>query len=97
MNQNPNYLFYGRGHYHLSSRLVQQIIKKAGKTAKINKKVHPHTLRHSFATHILEEGNDVTVVQSLLGHNEARTTMTYFHTVKPKLITIRSPLDNIKL
>lgn len=71
------------------------IIKKATKLAKINKNVHPHTMRHSFATHILENGTDVTVVQSLLGHNEARTTMEYLHNVKPRMISVKSPLDSL--
>lgn len=87
------FLFPGRTYGHLSSRTVQVIIEGATKIAKIDKKVHPHTLRHSFATHLLESGADVSTVQSLLGHNEARTTMEYLHMVKPRLITIKSPLD----
>ncbi|MBU4501227.1 MAG: tyrosine-type recombinase/integrase [Nanoarchaeota archaeon] len=89
------YVFPGRKGMHLSTRSVQMILKKASKISGINKNIHPHTLRHSFATHILEAGADVTVVQSLLGHNESRTTMGYIHTIKPKLISVRSPLDDI--
>ncbi|MBI5389176.1 tyrosine-type recombinase/integrase [Candidatus Woesearchaeota archaeon] len=89
-----NYLFPGAKHTHLSSRSVQEIVKRAARTARLEKDVHPHTLRHSFATHILEAGHDVTAVQALLGHNEARTTLGYLHMVKPKLISIKSPLDN---
>lgn len=91
----PNYLFEGKNGNHLSARTVQMILKKAAKKARINKNIHPHTLRHSFATHILEMGNDITSVQSLLGHNEVRTTMTYLHMVRPKLISIKSPLDKL--
>lgn len=93
IDSKPVYLFTGRKNNHLSTRAVQVIIKKAAKKAKINKNIHPHTLRHSFATHLIESGNDITSIQSLLGHNEARTTMTYLHMAKPKLITIKSPLD----
>ncbi len=88
------YLFPGTRGRHLSTRSVQEIVKKAAKRAGIKKNIHPHTLRHSFATHLLEAGSDVTVVQSLLGHNEARTTLVYLHMTKPRLISVRSSLDN---
>ena len=60
---------------------------------KIKKKVHPHMFRHSFATHLLESGIDVTSVQSLLGHSRPETTLGYSHALKPKMIAIKSPLD----
>jgi len=94
LKSNNSYIFPGRKAY-LSVRSVQMILKKAAKKSKIRKNIHPHTLRHSFATHILENGADVTAVQSLLGHNEPRTTMEYLHIVKPKMISVKSPLDNI--
>ena len=87
------YIFPGRTYGHLSTRTVQVIVQEAAAKAKLVKKVHPHTLRHSFATHVLENGVDVSTVQSLLGHNEARTTMEYLHCIRPKLISVRSPLD----
>jgi site-specific recombinase XerD len=90
------YLFPGNKRTHLSSRSVQEIVKTAAKKAGIQKKVHPHTLRHSFATHLLESGVDVIAVQALLGHNEVRTTMVYLHTVKPKLLNVKSPLDRLR-
>ena len=93
--KNIYYIFPGNKRSHLSTRSVQMIIKNAAKKAKINKNVHPHTMRHSFATHVLENGADVAVVQSLLGHNEPRTTMEYLHTIKPKMISIKSPLDDL--
>jgi integrase/recombinase XerD len=89
------FLFNGFKGSHLTVRSVQMIIKKASKKSKISKNVHPHTLRHSFATHVLENGADVMTVQVLLGHNEVRTTMGYLHMLKPKLISVKSPLDNL--
>lgn len=87
-----SWVFKGRkGHYTIRS--VQVIINEASKKAKLNKSVHPHTLRHSFATHLIENGYDVATVQSLLGHNSSETTMTYVHIASPKMINVKSPLD----
>lgn len=80
---------------NMSIRSVQEIIKRAARDAKIQKNVHPHTLRHSFATHLIETGYDVASVQSLLGHNSAETTMVYVHMASPNLINVRSPLDSL--
>ncbi|QQG38714.1 MAG: tyrosine-type recombinase/integrase [Candidatus Woesearchaeota archaeon] len=77
----------------ISRRTLQVIIKDAAKKARINKKVHPHTLRHSFATHLIENGCDISSVQSLLGHNSIQTTMTYLHTASNKMIKVKSPFD----
>ncbi|MFC2135646.1 tyrosine-type recombinase/integrase [Bacteroidota bacterium] len=77
----------------LTTKTVQEIVKQAGLKAKIKKHVHPHMFRHSFATHLLENGLDVTSVQSLLGHVKPETTMGYSHTIKTKMISIKSPLD----
>lgn len=92
---NCNYLFYGNKKTHISVRTVQVIVKITAIKVGINANIHSHTLRHSFSTHLLESGSDVTVVQSLLGHNEARTTLNYLHVAKPKLISVRSPLDSL--
>jgi len=81
---------------HLSSRSIQEIIKKAAKRAGIRKRVHPHTLRHSYATHLIENGYDIAAVQSLLGHNSPNTTMIYLHTAAPTLLKVRSPLDDLQ-
>jgi integrase/recombinase XerC len=62
------YLFPGRKQTHLSVKSVQQIVEKAGKKAKIARHLHPHMLRHSFTTHLLQSNEDVATVQSLLGH-----------------------------
>lgn len=78
--------------YHVRS--LQQIIKKARKKTRIMKNISCHTLRHSFATHLIEQGCSISEVQSLLGHKSPETTFTYVHTASPKLLKIKSPLDN---
>ena len=89
-----SYLFRGlNGCYSTAS--VRAIIRQATKNAEIQKNVHPHTLRHSFSTHLLENGYDVASVQSLLGHSSINTTMIYVHMASPKLIDVISPLDSL--
>ncbi|MEK6838037.1 MAG: tyrosine-type recombinase/integrase, partial [Nanoarchaeota archaeon] len=91
-----SWLFKGRKNGHLTVKAVQNIIKYAAKKARIMKNVHPHTLRHSFATHLVENGYDVASIQSLLGHNSLETTMVYIHAASPKMIAVQSPLDNMQ-
>jgi len=91
-----SFLFLGYNG-HLSVRSIQEIIKKATKRAGIKKRVHPHTLRHSYATHLIENGYDVGSVQMLLGHNSPNTTMVYVHIAKPNMLNIKSPLDSLQL
>ena len=89
-----SFLFRGiNGPYSTSS--IRAIIKDASYNAKIQKNVHPHTLRHSFSTHLLENGYDVASVQSLLGHSNINTTMIYVHMASPKMIDVISPIDNL--
>jgi len=90
------YLISRKDNKQLSRMTIQAIIKKAKMKAKINKKIHPHTLRHSFATHLIQNGYDVNSVQSLLGHNSSQTTMIYIHMASPNLINVKSPLDSIE-
>ncbi len=78
--------------YHMRS--LQQIVKKARKKARINKNISCHTLRHSFATHLIEDGYSVSKVQSLLGHKSPETTFVYIHAAG-KLLKVKSPLDNL--
>ncbi len=80
---------------HISQRTAQVIVKKTAKEAKISKNVYCHTLRHSYATHLIENGYDVASVQSLLGHNSPETTMIYLRMASPKMINVVSPLDNL--
>jgi integrase/recombinase XerD len=94
INEDRCYLFAGRKG-HLSVRSVQQIVDHAAKKAGISRHIHPHTLRHSFATHLIEAGADLTAVQALLGHREVRSTVTYLHMAKPRLIRTKSPLDSL--
>lgn len=82
---------------HISVRTIQTIIKKATKKAKIIKNVHPHSLRHSFATHLIEDGYDLISLQSLLGHNSAQTTMQYIHMASPRIISVKSLIDRLNL
>ena len=70
-------------------------MKDAARKAGFRKNVHPHTLRHSFATHLIENGYAVTEVQPLLGHNSISTTMIYTHLAAPTLLKVESPYDGL--
>ena len=76
-----------------SAESVRAFLHKAVKLAKIKKTVTPHTLRHSYATHLLENGIDIRYIQVLLGHAKPETTMIYTHVSKRDLLKIESPLD----
>ena len=80
----------------LTTRNIQKIIKLAAKKAQINKKVTPHTLRHSYATHLLEQGTDIRLIQTLLGHENLNTTQIYTHVSTEELKKIKNPLDNLE-
>ncbi|MHB1192818.1 MAG: tyrosine-type recombinase/integrase [Longimicrobiales bacterium] len=88
------WLFPGaRPERHLTTRTVQKFTVAAARRAGITKPVTPHVLRHSFATHLLENGTDVRLIQELLGHASVRTTEIYLHVSQRQLGRIRSPLD----
>jgi site-specific recombinase XerD len=79
----------------LTTRSVQRVFKKACRNANIKKDVSIHSLRHSFATHLLEKGVDLRYIQELLGHKNSKTTEIYTHVSKKKIKNIRSPLDDL--
>lgn len=88
------YLFEGaEGHGHLSERSIQNVFRRALKKAGIYKPVTVHCLRHSFATHLLENGTDLRYIQEVLGHASTRTTEIYTHVSKKSLGKIVNPLD----
>ncbi len=94
IENNEQYLFTGpKG--KLSNRNLQKIVKKAAKKADINKKVSPHTLRHSFATHLLDSGENLVVIQKLLGHENLETTQIYTHISQEQLKKVKSPIDSL--
>jgi integrase/recombinase XerD len=78
---------------HLATRSIQAVLKRAIRTSGVTKQVSMHTLRHSFATHLLEHGTDLRYIQKLLGHQSVRTTEIYTHVSTKELGQIRSPLD----
>ncbi len=94
LNLNEKYLFPGKKGY-ISSRNVQKIVGFAARRAGIKKNVHPHMLRHCFATHLLEAGVDIRKIQELLGHANLQTTQIYTSVSKEELKKVRSPLDSL--
>lgn len=89
------YLFEGQYGGQYSSRSAQQVFKNAMQKSKINKTVGIHSLRHSFATHLLEQGTDIRFIQELLGHNDIKTTLIYTQVNDKSLRKIISPLDHL--
>ncbi len=81
--------------YHLHESVVQKAVAEAARSAGITKRVGPHTMRHSFATSLLEAGYDIRTVQELLGHRDVRTTMTYLHVMNRGALGVKSPMDRL--
>jgi len=90
------YLFSGKNPTgHITVRAIQKIFDEAKNTAGIKKDATVHTLRHSFATHLLEAGTDICYIQRLLGHTSLQTTTIYLHLRRVDLLNIKSPLDTL--
>jgi site-specific recombinase XerD len=90
------YLFPGRaGAGHVTTRAMAMAMKKARTRARIGKRVSPHALRHSYATHMIEAGADLRTVQVLLGHASIRSTVHYVHVSQARLTAIASPLERL--
>ena len=79
--------------HHIFEDTLQRSVSAAGKRAGIEKQVSCHVLRHSFATHLLEQGCDIRTVQVLMGHKDVSTTMIYTHVLKKPGLGVKSPLD----
>jgi integrase/recombinase XerD len=89
------YVFYSNQWWTITTRTAQAVFSQACIRAWITKHVTFHSLRHSFATHLLEQGTDIRYVQTLLGHANIRTTQIYTHVTQPALYNIKSPLDGL--
>jgi site-specific recombinase XerD len=74
---------------------VQKAVAEAARLAGITKRISPHTMRHSFATSLLEDGYDIRTVQELLGHRDIRTTMAYLHVMNRGALSVKSPMDRL--
>ena len=95
------WLFPG-GRWHtadcpITTKVVWQACRQAAKRAGIEKQLHPHTLRHCFATHLLENGADLRTIQLLLGHSDLKETTVYLHVSQRHLSAVASPLDALPM
>lgn len=95
LKERPNQYLFSKDK-PLTTRNIQKIIKGTKQRAGITKKVTPHTLRHSFATHLLEQGTDIRIIQSMLGHSSLSTTQVYTHVSNEQIKKVANPLDGLK-
>ena len=92
-----NYLFNGNDNGSYSATSVRNVLKRAVYKSNIKKNVTPHTLRHSYATHLLEKGTDLRYIQVILGHSSVKTTEIYTHVSTKNLQAIKSPIEEMQL
>jgi len=97
IEKNPNDKYIFSENKPLTNRNMQLIIKRLAKKANINKSVHPHTLRHSFATHLLEQGVNLPTIQELLGHESIETTRIYTKISQEQIKKVKPPTDNLNI
>lgn len=98
MEYKPNYwLFEGVHRKQYSKTSINNVLKSMAQKAGIEQNISSHILRHSFATHLLEQGVDLRYIQTLLGHSNSKTTEIYTHVSTKSLATMKSPIDNISL
>jgi len=90
---NNKLLFPSNSGSKLTKKTIAKFVQNAGKKAKIKKRVYPHLLRHSFATHLLEQGTDLRIIQKLLGHSDIKTTQIYTQISQASIKNIKSPID----
>lgn len=91
-----HYLFEGRNHHKISPRMINMAVTQAAYRAKIGKTVTAHTLRHTFATHLVEQNVNLRVIQKLLGHSNIKTTTIYAHVSNAVISNIPNPLDILR-
>ena len=95
LSKDPRSSLIRRHHFHPES--LQNVVKQVVRRAQINKHVGCHTFRHSFATHLLEDGYDIRTVQELMGHKDVRTTMIYTHVMNKGPLAVKCPADKLEL
>ena len=89
-----HYLFEGENGGKYSFTSMSKVLKHAARRAGISRNVHLHMLRHSYATHLLEQGTDIRIIQEILGHNSIKTTERYTHIANTHLRSIKNPFDS---